>query len=64
MPVHHQTRRRRTAQAGNIPVGQILVIGLIVVPLVLTLILFKDDVEEFLKEQWDKLSGSEKEGTW
>lgn len=49
-------------QRGDIPVGQILVIGLIVIPLVLTLVLFRGEVKKFLEGQWSKLTGADKGG--
>ena len=38
---------------GDIPVGTIMVIGLIAIPLVIALIGFRDEVLGFLRDQFD-----------
>lgn len=45
--------------AGDIPVGQIMVIGLIAVPLVLALIIFREEIYLFLIDQWVELVTTE-----
>lgn len=45
--------------AGEIPVGQIITIGLIVVPLVLALIIFREDIYLFLIDKWVELVTTE-----
>lgn len=47
---------------GDIPVGQIMVIGLIGIPLVVALVAFKDDILDWLSGQVDEFKGGETEG--
>lgn len=42
-------------ERGEIPIGQLLIIALIVIPLVLLLIFYRDEIAEFVKEQWDRV---------
>ena len=42
----------RKNQTGEVPVGEILIIGLIAIPLVITLILFREDAFTWLIDQW------------
>ena len=51
--LHHDER-------GEIPVGPILVIGLIVIPLVVMLAVFRDNIAQFLTDQSAKIAS---EGT-
>lgn len=46
---------------GDIPVGQIMVIGLIAVPLVIGLVAFRDDIVNWLSGQIDKFKAGEGE---
>jgi hypothetical protein len=46
-------------ESGVDQVGQIMTVGLIVIPLVLVLVTFKDKVLDFLKEQFDKITGGD-----
>ncbi len=46
-------------ERGEIPVGPILIIGLIVIPLVIVLISFRDELTDWLKEQWDRVIGAD-----
>lgn len=39
-------------QAGEVPVGPILVIGLIAIPLVITLIIFRESIYIYLIDRW------------
>jgi len=48
---------------GDIPVGNILIIGLIAIPLVIALIAFGDAIMDWLADQWAKVSGKEVKGT-
>ena len=43
---------------GDVPIGTILVIALIVIPLLLLLIFYRDEVVTFFQEQWDRVMGS------
>ena len=45
-------------ESGDIPVGPILVIGLIVIPLVIALVAFGDAIVDWLKQQWDSIKGN------
>jgi len=47
---------------GDIPVGTIMVIGLIAIPLVIALILFKDDMLGWLKGETDEFIGTDASG--
>ena len=38
---------------GDVPVGTIVLIGLVVIPLILMLVLFGDKVLEWLYKQWE-----------
>lgn len=42
----------RKYQTGEVPVGEILVIGLIAIPLIITLIIFREDVFTWFIDQW------------
>ena len=42
---------------GDVPIGTILVIALIVIPLLLLLLFYRDQVVTFFKEQWDRVMG-------
>ena len=42
----------RKYQTGEVPVGEILIIGLIAIPLVISLIIFREDVFTWLIDQW------------
>lgn len=39
-------------QSGEIPVGTILVIGLIAIPLVITLLIFRESIYMYLIDRW------------
>lgn len=47
-------------QRGEMPIGPILILALIVIPLVIFLISARDDAAESTKAEWDKMT---KEGT-
>lgn len=40
---------------GDIPVGNLLIIGLIAIPLVIALIAFRDDIDKWIKGEWKKV---------
>ena len=44
--------------SGEIPVGPLLIIGLIVIPLVVGLITFGEEMSQFLRQQWDLVGSS------
>jgi len=43
---------------GEMPVGPLLVIGLIVIPLVIVLLAFSGEVKDFLKNAWGTITGA------
>lgn len=43
---------------GEMPVGPMLVIGLIVIPLVIVLLAFSGEVKDFLKNAWGTITGA------
>jgi Flp pilus assembly pilin Flp len=49
-------------ESGDIPVGPLLLIGLIVIPMVIGLIAFGDAVMEWLSDQWSEVSGADTDG--
>ena len=53
----HLATRLHDDERGEIPVGPILMVAFIVVPLVLLLIIFKDEAIDFARERWDTLMG-------
>lgn len=42
-------------QAGSIPVGNLLVIGMIIIPIVLVLIIFRVELFTWMVDQWVEL---------
>lgn len=52
------SKRVHADERGDVPVGTLLVIGLIVIPLVLALTVFGNDLTTWLSEQWAKITGS------
>ena len=46
-------------ERGDIPVGPILIIGLIAIPLVSALVIFRDDLLGYLSERWGDFKGEE-----
>ncbi len=51
-------RELASDESGEIPVGPLLVIGLIVIPLVIGLITFGEELSAFLRGQWDLVGNS------
>ncbi len=51
-------RELASDESGEIPVGPLLMIGLIVIPLVIGLITFGEELSGFLREQWDQVGNS------
>jgi hypothetical protein len=45
-------------ESGEIPVGPLLVIGLIVIPLVIGLITFGTELQQWLRGQWDQVGSN------
>jgi hypothetical protein len=48
-----ELKRLNHDQRGDIPVGPILIIGLIAIPMVIALIAFSDDVLGYIAERFD-----------
>jgi Flp pilus assembly pilin Flp len=46
-------------ESGDIPIGPLLVIGLIVIPLVIGLITFGEEVMNWLEKRWGKVTDSD-----
>lgn len=54
-----QTWSRLVADdAGEIPIGPLLMIGLVVIPLVIGLVTFGEEVSKYMREQWDLVGNS------
>jgi hypothetical protein len=49
-------------ETGDIPVGPILLIGLVVIPLVIGLVSFGDTLTDWFSEQWNKITGEDTAG--
>ena len=49
--------RLHNNESGDIPVGPILIIGLVVIPLVLAIVMFGKDIAKWLKDQWTAVEG-------
>jgi hypothetical protein len=49
-------------ESGDIPIGPLLLIGLIVIPLVIGLIAFGEEVMSWLSEQWGLVSDADTSG--
>ena len=47
-------------QRGEMPIGPILILALIVIPLVIFLISARDDAADSTKAQWDEMNKSSK----
>lgn len=45
-------RRFDERRGGEMPIGPILIIALVVLPLLFILIMFRDDVTEYLNNEW------------
>lgn len=48
---------------GDIPVGTIMVIGLIAIPLVIALVLFRDEMLGWLRERFTAFTGADTDAT-
>jgi len=59
--MRHSVTLKKTGRtiSGEVPVGQIMTIGLIVIPLVLALIIFREEIYLFLIDQWVELVTTE-----
>ncbi len=44
---------------GDIPVGPILVIGLVVIPLVIAIMVFGEELVKLFKRKWGEIQGEE-----
>ena len=49
---------------GEIPVGPMLIIGLIIIPLVILLVNFRDELGEWLSKQFDRITGADTDVKW
>lgn len=49
---------------GDIPVGSIMVIGLIAIPLVIALVTFRDELLGYLRERFTDFEGAESTSTF
>lgn len=49
-------------ERGDIPVGPILLIGLVVIPLVIGLVAFGDTLSDWFEDQWNKITGTDTTG--
>jgi len=47
--IRHQIAALHNDEAGEIPVGPLLIIGLIVVPIVMMLTVFRDELQEMFR---------------
>ena len=45
-------RRFDERRGGEMPIGPILIIALVVLPLLFILIMFRDDVTQYLNDEW------------
>ena len=44
--------------SGEIPIGPLLMIGLVVIPLVIGLVTFGEEVSQYMRQQWDLVGNS------
>ena len=51
-------------ESGDIPVGTIMVIGLIAIPLVIALVIFRDEVLGYLRDRMDDFTGADTDATF
>lgn len=58
-----QTQQQQR-QRGDIPVGQLLVIGLIVIPLVIMLVIFRVEIYTWFIDRWVDLVTTPSEPGW
>jgi hypothetical protein len=54
-------RRLDSDESGDLPVGPLLLIGLIVIPLVIFLITFGGEIQDWFRDNFEKLSGKKGE---
>jgi len=52
-------RRLHECERGDIPVGPILIIGIIVIPIVIGLVIFRDDLMSFLNDRMADFMGED-----
>lgn len=50
-------RRLHACEKGEIPVGPIMVIGLIVIPIIIALVLFRDDLMQWFDARFGEFKG-------
>ena len=61
--IARQIRKFDKARGGEMPIGPILIIALVVLPLLFILIMFRDDVTKYLNEEWGETAGKAAEKT-
>lgn len=51
--------RMHRCERGDIPVGPIMIIGLIVIPLIIGLIVFRENLTSWMQTQWETFTGAD-----
>ena len=51
-------RRLHKDERGEVPIGPLLLIGLIAIPIVIALVTFGNEILKWLSEEWVKLKGT------
>ena len=51
-------RRFDARREGEMPIGPILILALVVLPLLFILIMFRDDVTQYLNDEWGATAGA------
>jgi len=57
--IKQQVLKIHNDENGDIPVGQIMVIGLIAIPIVIALVTFRNEILEWLRTQLDAFKGED-----
>ncbi|MFT7459846.1 MAG: hypothetical protein ACI909_002529 [Planctomycetota bacterium] len=52
---NRQSKVHRSKQSGEIPIGHLLLIGMIAIPLVITLVIFRIEIFTWLIDKWVEL---------
>ena len=56
--IARQIRKFDQARGGEMPIGPILILALVVLPLLFILIMFRDDVTKYLNDEWGETAGA------
>ena len=56
--IARQIRKFDQARGGEMPIGPILILALVVLPLLFILIMFRDDVTDYLNKEWGTTAGA------